>query len=119
MEKQLAQIQKDIGEVREAIRIVKQQISSIHELARAIQSGELISLCVILQPGDCHTFQQSRWSRLVVTNETSDPGSVELRWGTDVFTGEVLATETRSITPMDWPATICNVGTVPLKVCPA
>ena len=120
MENEMKQIRTEMQEMRAELQDMRQLLAKIHEWVIAVPPGWWIHhLCVILQPGDCHTFQQTASGSLTITNETDEHGMAEIKWGSDVFTGEVQSTSTRIINPMAWPATICNVGTVPLKVCPS
>ena len=116
MEKQLDRIRADINKMHLTLESLRAQFVTIHEWILTVQPG---GLCVTLQPGECHTFQQTTSGGLTITNEADEHGMAELKWANDVFTGEVQSTSTRIVNPLAWPATICNVGTVPLKVCPA
>ena len=116
MEKEVTEIRADIKEILAALESMKKHISRIYEWVLAVPPDW--GLCVILQPGDCHTFQQTASGSLTITNETNEHGMAELKWNNDVFTGEVQSNSTRTVNPMAWPAEICNVGTVQLKVCP-
>ena len=116
LRKEVTQIRADTKEIRAALESMRVQLATVYEWVLAVQPGW--ALCVILQPGDCHTFQQTASGSLTITNETDEHGIAELKWNNDVFTGEVQSNSTRTVIPMAWPAEICNVGTVPLKVCP-
>ncbi len=75
--------------------------------------------CVTLHPGHCHTFPSAPTGKLTIENGTDQDGSIEMSWGTFTSGGDVQQTSTREVQPTEWPATICNTGTVPLTVCPA
>ncbi len=116
LRKEVAQIRADTQEIRAGLENMSLQLATVFEWVLAVKPGW--ALCVILQPGDCHTFHQTASGSLTITNETDEHGIAELKWNNDVFTGEVQSDSTRTVIPMAWPAEICNVGTVQLKVCP-
>ena len=76
------------------------------------------AFCVILHPGHCHTFPSAPTGKLTIENETDQDGSIEMSWGSFTSAGDVQQTSTREAQPTEWPATICNTGTVQLIVCP-
>ena len=78
-----------------------------------------VVFCVTLHPGHCHTFPSAPTGKLTIENGTDQDGSIEMSWGAFTSGGDVQQTSTREVQPAEWPATICNTGTVPLTVCPA
>lgn len=76
-------------------------------------------MSVMLQPGQCWTFQSAPTGKLTISNQTADHGSVEFSWGSVTNAGDVQSGEARIIEPQEWPATVCNTGNVQLVVTPA
>ena len=121
MDKEMGEIQTELEQLRVSLERLRARVPNYSQWSLLIQATNLfhILLCVILQPGDCQTFQSTPGGQLTITNNTDQHGTVELKWGTDVIPGEVQQQSTRVVQPPTWPAEICNTGSVPLTVCPS
>ena len=122
MAKEMGDIQAELEQLRVSLERLRARVPDYHTWTNLIQAAGNLSqllMCVILQPGNCYTSQSTPGGQLTITNNTGQNGTVELKWGADVFTGEVQPQSTRIVQPLAWPATICNTGSVPLTVCPS
>ena len=122
MAKRTDDIQVELEQLRVSLERLRKRVPDYSQWIKLIQAaGNLpqLLMCVVLHPGDCHTYDSTAGGQVTITNNTNQNGMAELKWGTDVFTGEVQPQSTRIVQPMEWPATICNTGPVPLTVCPS
>lgn len=118
----VGQITEQMATMAARLGTMSKQLSKLTDLMEAIRAHFVVSpaiFCVILHPGHCHSFPSAPTGKLTIENATDQDGAVEMSWGDFTSGGDVQQTSTRQVEPTEWPATICNTGTVPLTVCPA
>ena len=110
-----------MGEMTRKLEAMSRQLTQLTRWTAAlwVHTPALQAVfCVTLHPGHCHTFPSAPTGKLTIENGTDQDGLIEMSWGSFTSGGDVQQTSTREVQPAEWPATICNTGTVPLTVCP-